>query len=143
MSSRRRGGEFEENGLDIHVTTGIRAGCFGFVRVMAIDTRDGHMDVPGGCVCMTLAAKRIRLRDRFILTRLLVAPRNLFQHDAVPRTMTIVTVDRVCALRMDAVLPDRNDLLLARLDQRGNRLCRLNRFGWWHRGGGTWSAVLA
>ena len=83
MSSRWRGGKFEENGWNISVAAGIRARDFDLVSVMAIGTSEGHVDMPGGYVRMTLTAKSIRSGDRFMLTRLLITPRNLSQHDAV------------------------------------------------------------
>ena len=47
--------------------------------------------------------------------------------------MAIIAVDRIGALRMDAVLPDRCEFLLPRLHQRRDRRCRLNSIGWNYR----------
>lgn len=85
------------------------------MRVMAIDTSEAHVGMPDGHFCMTLVAKRNRPGDRLMLTRLLVAPRNLIHHDAVFRKMAFVALDRIGCLRMDTIFPNRSDFILPRL----------------------------
>lgn len=93
--------------------------------IMAVGTCHRHVDAACGWNFVTLRAQGVVCRHRFVLTRLLVAPGDLFQHDAVFHLMARVTLHRGCRLRVWAGFPDRCNFILAQRYLWRQRLCGL------------------